>query len=77
VQNMWLMARAMNIGMGWVSILDPEEVRKILRAPRQNKLIAYLCVGHVREFLAKPELEILQWEKRKALDSVVYNESYS
>jgi 5,6-dimethylbenzimidazole synthase len=77
VQNMWLMARAMNIGMGWVSILDPVAVKKILRAPEQNKLIAYLCVGHVREFLDKPELEILEWEKRKVLDSVVYNECYS
>ncbi len=77
VQNMWLMARAMNIGMGWVSILDPVAVKKILRAPARNKLIAYLCVGHVREFLDKPELEIVEWEKRKALESVVYKECYS
>jgi 5,6-dimethylbenzimidazole synthase len=77
VQNMWLMARAMNIGKGWVSILDPVAVGKILGAPEQNKLIAYLCVGHVREFLDKPELELIAWEKRKALDSIVYNECYS
>jgi len=76
VQNMWLMARAMNIGMGWVSILDPQKVKTILGAPERNELIAYLCVGYVDEFLPRPELEILQWEKRKALQSVVYTEAY-
>ena len=28
IQNMWLMARALNIGMGWVSILNPDSVKK-------------------------------------------------
>lgn len=76
VQNMWLMARAMNIGIGWVSILEADAVKEILKAPPQNKLVAYLCVGHVDEFLDKPELEILKWQKRKTEGSVVYQDSY-
>lgn len=72
IQNMWLMARAMNIGMGWVSIIDPEVVKEILNAPAATKLIAYLCLGYVEEFLEGPELEALNWEKRKALQSVVH-----
>ena len=72
IQNMWLMARAMNIGMGWVSIIDPEVVKGILKAPADTKLIAYLCLGYVEEFLESPELETLNWEKRKALQSVVH-----
>ncbi|MFT6406765.1 MAG: 5,6-dimethylbenzimidazole synthase [Arenicella sp.] len=76
VQNMWLMARAMNIGIGWVSILDAQAVKKTLNAPQQNKLVAYLCVGHVDEFLDKPELERLDWKQRKATDSLVYQDSY-
>ena len=30
IQNMWLMARALNIGIGWVSILDQEKVKTCL-----------------------------------------------
>jgi len=77
VQNMWLMARALNIGMGWVSILDPLKVKDILRAPAQLKLVAYLCLGYVNEFLDQPELEILQWEQRKPLETVVHRETFS
>lgn len=76
IQNMWLMARALNIGMGWVSILDPDKVKEILNAPSENQLVAYLCLGYVEEFLEKPELEILQWEKRKLLNKVLIREKY-
>lgn len=76
VQNMWLTARALNIGMGWVSILDAEKVKHILNAPKQNQLVAYLCVGYVDNFFTQPELEILQWKKRKEKDNIVYNDQY-
>lgn len=76
IQNMWLMSRAMNIGLGWVSILNPHQVKKILKAPADNKLIAYLCLGYVDTFFKTPELEMLNWEKRKAIKSVVYNNYY-
>lgn len=76
IQNMWLMSRSMNIGLGWVSILDPEVVKKALKSPPQNKLVAYLCLGYVKEFFSTPELEQLNWEKRKQLDSVVHHNTY-
>jgi 5,6-dimethylbenzimidazole synthase len=76
VQNMWLMARAMNIGIGWVSILDENKVKNILNAPENNKLVAYLCVGHVNSFLDNPELESLEWKKRKPMKSVVFIDTY-
>ena len=76
VQNMWLMARALNIGIGWVSILDPEKVKCILKAPVENKLVGYLCVGYTDGFYTQPELELLQWEKRKAEQATVFYESY-
>lgn len=76
IQNMWLFARAMNIGMGWVSILEPNEVKSILNAPDDSEFIAYLCLGYVKEFLEKPELEQLQWEKRKPIQSSLYFDSY-
>jgi len=76
IQNMWLMARAMNIGLGWVSILDPEAVKNILNAPEDAELVGYLCLGYVKEFLDQPELEKLKWEKRKPIESTVYENSY-
>lgn len=76
IQNMWLMARALNVGIGWVSILDANAVMKILKAPADNKLVAYLCVGYVKEFLSVPELETMNWEKRKSIRSAVYDNTY-
>ncbi|MCK5810114.1 MAG: 5,6-dimethylbenzimidazole synthase [Cocleimonas sp.] len=76
IQNMWLMSRAMNIGMGWVSILNPLRVKEILNAPAENKLVAYLCFGYVKAFFSTPELERLHWEKRKDLQATTYNERF-
>jgi len=76
IQNMWLMARALNIGLGWVSILDPNKVKLILNAPEDRQLIGYLCVGHVDVFYENPELERLKWEKRKNIEEVVIREKY-
>ena len=76
VQNMWLMARALNIGMGWVSILDPEKIKQAVNAPAAHKLVAYLCIGYTDGFYEQPELEIMQWEKRKEESSLVLYDTY-
>jgi len=76
VQNLWLMARALNVGVGWVSILDPEKVGRILHAPEGRRLVAYLCIGYVDGFYAQPELEILEWERRKEREAAVIYEHY-
>ncbi|SNR51601.1 cob(II)yrinic acid a,c-diamide reductase [Lutibacter agarilyticus] len=74
IQNMWLMARALGVGLGWVSILNPNKVKTILNAPEDRELIGYLCLGHVDFFYENPELEKLKWEKRKTIDEVlIYN----
>lgn len=73
VQNMWLMARALNIGIGWVSILDEKKLLQTLKAPQNSQLIAYLCVGYVDEFYKESELKILGWEEHKTLkESIIY-----
>ncbi len=71
VQNMWLMARALNIGIGWVSILDEAKVLKSLNAKKNSQLIAYLCVGYVDEFYKESELKMLEWEREKHLNECV------
>lgn len=76
IQNMWLMARALNVGLGWVSILNENNVKTILNAPDDRQLIGYLCLGHVDKFYENPELERLKWEKRKNINDVVIKECY-
>lgn len=65
VHTFWLAARASGLGMGWVSILEPEAVRKALDTPEHWTLVAYLCVGFPREEHDDPELELAGWEQRK------------
>lgn len=77
IQNMWLMARALNIGMGWVSILDPEKIKQLLTVPSDHKLIAYLCFGHVSEFLSSPELALLKWKTRTPIAQTLHSEKFS
>ena len=57
IQTLWLMARAHGVGVGWVSILEPAEVIRVLQAPASWKLIAYLCLGHPQAAAQTPELE--------------------
>ncbi len=76
IQNIWLMARSLNIGMGWVSILDPEKVKTILNAPKTYELIGYLCLGYTDLFYDKPELELKKWDTRKPYEQVVIENTY-
>ena len=77
VQNMWLAARAEGIGMGWLSIMEPEEVKKILHIPEHISIIAYMTVGFPVEFPQTPLLEAVGWKQRSKLQSVVFNNSWN
>ncbi|MDP2560437.1 5,6-dimethylbenzimidazole synthase [Psychrobium sp. 1_MG-2023] len=76
IQNMWLMARALNVGMGWVSILDPQVVKNAVNAPENSELIGYLCIGYVDEFLEQPELKTAGWQQQKSRQQTVFNDSF-
>lgn len=71
IQNLWLTARAYNIGIGWVSILRPKKIKEILNISKEYKLVGYLCVGYVESFTDIPELEIIGWDKKRDLSEVV------
>ena len=76
VQNFWLAARAENVGVGWVSIIQKEKLSELLELPENIVPVAYLCVGYVSEFLKKPELELAQWEKRLQLEELIYADKW-
>jgi 5,6-dimethylbenzimidazole synthase len=62
IHTFWLSARAKNLGVGWVSILDPGELSRTLDVPPAWKLIAYLCVGFPLEEHLDPELVRHAWQ---------------
>jgi 5,6-dimethylbenzimidazole synthase len=65
VHTLWLAARAEGIGMGWVSILDPAAVGRILDVPASWRLIGYFCLGYPEMADDMPELEREGWEARR------------
>lgn len=71
IENMWLAARAEGLGLGWVSIFDPDKLAQLLAMPEGAKPVAILCIGHVEAFYPRPMLEIEQWAERMALDAVL------
>lgn len=76
IQNLWLAARAEGVGVGWVSILANEDLERILGIPAHVKPVAYLCLGYVEEFAAKPDLERAGWLPRMDLSQVVCYEKW-
>ena len=61
----WLALRAEGLGLGWVSILDPEQLNRDLNVPEGWQLIGYFCLGHPEEVSETPELEQKGWEARQ------------
>jgi 5,6-dimethylbenzimidazole synthase len=74
VQNLWLAARAEGIGVGWVSILDQQQLAATLKLPDNVYPVAYLCVGYVSEFLPSPELAAKGWRQRLPLEDLVHGD---
>ena len=72
VQNMWLAARYEEIGIGWVSIIKPEQLQQILCLPEQVVPVAYLCLGYVSGFREEPELAQRGWADRLPLQELVF-----
>jgi 5,6-dimethylbenzimidazole synthase len=76
IQNFWLAARAEGIGVGWVSMFDPAEMRALCNMPEGSQPIAVLCVGHVEAFYPAPMLEIERWDSRRPLSEILYEDAW-
>ena len=77
VQNLWLASRTEGIGVGWVSILSNDVLKRVLDLPEHVTPIAYLCLGYVEQFAKKPDLETAGWLPRLDLKDVVYYEKWN
>ena len=76
VQNLWLAARTEGIGVGWVSIISNDVLKKVLNLPDHVTPIAYLCLGYVEKFAEKPDLQTAKWLPRLDLKDVIYYEKW-
>jgi 5,6-dimethylbenzimidazole synthase len=77
IQNLWLAARAENIGMGWVSLFDPEALRQLVRMPEGSRPVAVLCLGYIAAFYPRPMLEEVGWARRFDLKDMVQTDYWN
>jgi 5,6-dimethylbenzimidazole synthase len=76
IQNCWLAARAEGVGVGWISILDLDAIRRILTIPAHVVVVGYLCLGYVSAFDPEPELATRGWEHRVPLAEKLHFDRY-
>ncbi|SIC12260.1 5,6-dimethylbenzimidazole synthase [Mycobacteroides abscessus] len=72
IQNLWLAAVTEGIGVGWVSFYEEQFLAELIDAPAHIRPIAWLCVGPVREFAERPDLERFGWRTGRPLEDAVH-----
>ena len=77
IQNLWLAARAEGIGMGWVSMFEPEALKSLLKMPEDSQPLAVLCLGYVPEFYEQPMLAQQGWRQRLALQDLLFENEWN
>ena len=76
LQNLWLAARAEGLGLGWVSIFDPQDLADTLQLPAGAQALALLCIGPVPAFYEQAMLEQERWTSRMPLSDVVFDDAW-
>ena len=72
IQNLWLASRAEGLGMGWVSLFEPQALADLLGMPPGAKPMAVLCLGPVQEFYPAPMLVLEGWAQSRPLGELLY-----
>ncbi|MDD0975839.1 5,6-dimethylbenzimidazole synthase [Pseudomonas fontis] len=76
IQNLWLAARAEGLGMGWVSLFDPQALADLLGMPAGAKPLAILCLGPVEAFYPAPMLALEGWAAPRPLSEMLYDNQW-
>jgi nicotinate-nucleotide--dimethylbenzimidazole phosphoribosyltransferase len=76
VENMWLAARAVGLGLGWVTLFQPADLAGLLHLPDGVETLGWLCLGWPDERPPAPGLERRGWSRRTPLDQVVLSERW-
>ena len=77
IENMWLTARAHGLGLGWVTLFEPAELKQLLGLPDGVETLGWLCLGWPDERPPEPGLERAGWSRRLPLEQVVMRERWS
>lgn len=64
---LWLAVTAEGLGMGWVSLVDPDHLSDSVPLPDGARPLAYLCLGHPELDLEEPLLQTVGWGRRSPL----------
>jgi 5,6-dimethylbenzimidazole synthase len=72
IQNLWLASRAEGLGMGWVSLFEPQALAELLGMPEGAKPVAILCLGPVNDFYPAPMLVLEGWAQARPLQELLY-----
>ncbi|WP_339907940.1 5,6-dimethylbenzimidazole synthase [Pseudomonas guineae] len=72
IQNLWLAARAEGLGMGWVSLFEPQALADLLGMPAGSKPLAVLCLGPVDAFYDAPMLAQQGWATPRPLSELLF-----
>lgn len=62
---LWLAARTENLGVGAVSILEPEVVERLFDVPAHWEFSAYLCIGKPAFTDDTPLLHRAEWQRNE------------
>ena len=76
IENLWLAARVEGVGVGWVTLFDPEQLRSLVGAPAGVETLGWLCVGWPDERPPEPGLQRAGWSSRLPLSEVVLAERW-
>ncbi len=76
IQNMWLAACSEGLAMGWVSFYKKNDIRDILDIPPHIEPIALMSIGYTDQYPEKPLLELANWEKRRSLNDLVFQNKW-
>jgi 5,6-dimethylbenzimidazole synthase len=63
IHTLWLAARAENLGLGMVSIVDPIRMEEIFSVPKDWEFAAYLCIGYPEFSDDTPLLHRAGWQE--------------
>lgn len=72
IQNLWLASRAEGLGMGWVSLFDPQALGELLGLPEGAEAVAVICLGPVEEFYPAPMLALEGWRQPRPLAELLF-----
>nr|WP_157081806.1 5,6-dimethylbenzimidazole synthase [Comamonas terrae] len=77
IENLWLAVRAEGLGMGWVSIFEPQALAALLRMPAGAHPLGVLCLGPVEAYYAEPMLQQEKWACRAPLQDMLMDDVWT